>query len=200
VVRILVIVGVLAIGVVVLLSASNASDGGAPAASPGPSTPKTGEASSEDYGAAAAGCVPSKTTLALPPGTGAGAPYPGWVGQGGLWALIGQKATIVGIPDGLPPADADPGVSYFLAKPGGAIVQKFPWFRDHRARGDVSVKGQTIPPGPKPLRAQINNDRGPGKHVVPGNLILPRTGCWRVSAKSGSAKLRFVVWVTTASP
>lgn len=191
--------GTLVIGAIVLLSACSASDHSAPAASPGASAPKTSEASSDDYGAAAAGCVVSKTTVALPPGTGAGAPYPGWVGQGGLWAQVGEKATIVGTSDGQPPASADPGVSYFLAKPGGAIVQKFPWFRGHSARGDVSVKGQTMPPGPKSLRAQINNDRGPAKHVVPGNLIFPRAGCWRVNAKSGSAKLRFVVWVTTAS-
>jgi hypothetical protein len=152
----------------------------------------------EDYGVTAAGCAVSETVVALPPGQRTGVPGAGWVNQDGLGQNIGEKGTIVGTPDGRPPANPDPGVVYFEVK-RGAIRQKYPWFRDRRdrgARGNLSVKGQTIPPGPKPLQTQIQNHRGPTKHVVPGSLSFPRTGCWRVNAKSGKARLSFVVWVT----
>jgi hypothetical protein len=156
--------------------------------------------SDEDYGAAAAGCAVSETVVARPPGQRAGVAEGGWVEHDGLGQNIGEKATIVGTPDGRPPANPDPGVVYFELK-RGAIRQKYPWFRDRRdrrARGNLSVKGQTIQPGPKPVQSRIQNHRGPTKHVVPGNLSFPRTGCWRVNAKSGKARLSFVVWVTVA--
>lgn len=142
-----------------------------------------------DFGAAEANCEVTKAAVGRPP-TGPH-PEPGWITEDGLWVNIGEKSTIFASrTDGAPPGtiSATPG-------PGSSIRAKVPWVRERRAFGALHVRGRRRPGGESLTRAFYDNHLGPTSQVVPGAIVFPREGCWLITASSGQATLRAVLWV-----
>jgi hypothetical protein len=142
-----------------------------------------------DYGAAAAGCAVTKPAVADHPTNGAG-----WLGiaQNGLYVEFGELSTVA-VPSWDPPP-VPAGTTLGSAGRNGKIGAKIPWFRDPRAWGRLRVKGRHLPGG-QPLRARYSNHLGRKSEVVPGGMIFSREGCWKIKARSGSARLEAVIWV-----
>ena len=96
------------------------------------------------------------------------------------------RATFVAVPDG---------------KPGWAFVQRDGWIRTKigwwTADGPPRVSGRRLDRPGRPLR----DDMGPLSYGTPGGpfypslLYFPTTGCWRITATAGGARLVAVVRV-----
>ena len=158
----------------------------------------TGEAPPEDdYGAAAAGCAPTRTQTTDVPRLPGGA-YPGWIVGDGIWLGLGTKtdaATVYASRHGqpAPPADTYPG----SLRPNGSVGVKFLWRRAKRGAGRLWVIGNSTS-GDGQFRLDTGNEY-PRRKFVPSGVFFPSPGCWSLAVKSGKAKLSFVVWVAVGS-
>lgn len=112
---------------------------------------------------------------------------------GPLTGTFGERLTVA-VPRGKddPPL---PGTTLGRSRPGGAVSAKILWRRGRRARGRLSVTGRRLD-GAGRLTARI--DQG---HVAfaPSTLEFSSEGCWRVAARSGSVRARYVVRVVDHS-
>ena len=114
------------------------------------------------------------------------------ISQNGLSFPVGTKSTYAAQH---PQEQHEPPGTYPLdIRRDGSLAGKVPWFRDSRAFGELEVRGTRRPGGDR-LRARYDNHLGPKAEVVPGALIFPRKGCWRITATSGDARLKATVWV-----
>lgn len=148
-----------------------------------------------DYGAAAAGCNVSETQVADPDGGGVAQPRPGWISSEGLLVTFGESSTIA-VPS--PPDSPEPPGTYPGDWVRGGIGAKIPWFRERgrpRARGELRVRSVRLPGRNIVARGDYTNHLGTNSRVVPGGMVFPREGCWRVTGKSGRATLRATIWV-----
>ncbi len=127
----------------------------------------------------------------------AGAVGGGWTANSGLATYIGQGATVF-VGGGIAT-----GSTLGFAQPDGSIVAKFLWVRDRPASGVLRVTGHDLfHPGER-LVAQLGQPTasadalgqptGPAGEFVPSHLIFRTSGCWQVTARSGLARLTFVV-------
>lgn len=133
-------------------------------------------------------CRVTSANGSTPPGQ---APDPGWHGLGGLWTYLGPKSTIVATRD---PAKRPEGTLVGRAQSHGSIYAKFPWFRDRRAWGKLTIRGSPLYGRRARLTTKLGA-RGAQASFIPSSLIFGRTGCWKVSAQSGKASLSLVMRV-----
>lgn len=187
-------IGLLVLGAALLAAAASTGSGASTAAVAGEVPPDDEYVipPDDDYGAGAAGCAVTESSVTRPPTFAAA--FPGWIAQNGLWVNVGEKSTIAGTASGYgQPTDTLGG----KVTPNGAIGTKSAVFRDHRAWGLLRVRGRRLPgrPGSKRLRSFYSNHLGRKSKVVPGAMVFPREGCWRIKARSGKARLVAVVWV-----
>jgi len=87
-----------------------------------------------------------------------------------------------------------PGTTEGRPRPNGAVYAKILWRRDpRRARGRMRVTGRRLDTAlPGSLRATLNQAYS---DFVPSTLIFSSAGCWSVTARSGKARVRYVVRV-----
>jgi len=90
-----------------------------------------------------------------------------------------------------------PDGSYFadIAR-DGSIEAKLGWWR--AVEGRLRVEGRRLDRRAPPLRADIPDGYGPTGLQVTG-ITFPTQGCWKVVGRVGSARLAFVVRVTTTA-
>lgn len=122
-----------------------------------------------------------------PTGCDVAAPKPGSAISGSF----GSKLTVF-VPrhedDGVPV-----GMTQGRRQPDGSIYAKILWRRDpKRAGGRLRVTGRRLDGPGSRLRANL--DQGHRK-FVPSALIFSDPGCWRVRARAGTARVRYVVQV-----
>ena len=175
--RLLVIVGVLGAGT---LGALATNDSGRSAPSAGPVAASVGVAAREpavgDHRAAAAGCQVTGTRVGRPPG--ARRATSGWIEGDGLWIQPGDGTTFH---------------TRFIQREG-ALRIAIHWRRENRALGRLWIGGHALPGPGRGFRFSIER-KEPTRHLVRSVMWFRREGCWRITAKSGEARLKFVVWV-----
>lgn len=142
-------------------------------------------------------CAVSRPGGNLPAGVVGGGG--GEIGNSGLATYIGQGATVF-VGGGIAT-----GSALGFAQPDGSIVAKFLWVRDFRASGVLRVTGRDLFNPRERLVAQLGQPTasadalgqptGPAGEFVPSHLIFRTSGCWQVTARSGAARLAFVVRV-----
>jgi hypothetical protein len=149
-------------------------------------------AAAEDYGAAAAGCDVTETQVADVPRTPYG-PTPGWVVGDGLWLTFGPPSAIVlGSRDG---RQGSPNAYPGSIGRDGSIRVKWLWRRAKKGSGRLWVLGRDQ----SGRRFRVDTgDQYQQRKFVPSGVRFPGAGCWRVTAKSGKARIRFVVWVAAS--
>ncbi|MEO6858289.1 MAG: hypothetical protein ABI323_06840 [Solirubrobacteraceae bacterium] len=132
-------------------------------------------------------CPVSRPGGNLPAGVAGGGE--GEIGNSGLATYIGQGATVF-VGGGIAT-----GSALGFAQPDGSIFAKFLWVRDFRASGVLRVTGRDLfNPGER-LVALLRQPTGPAGEFVPSHLVFRTSGCWQVNARSGPARLAFVVRV-----
>lgn len=86
-----------------------------------------------------------------------------------------------------------PGATEGRPRPNGAVYAKILWRRDpRRARGRMRVTGRRLDEAGGSLRANLDQGHS---DFVPSSLIFSSAGCWSVTARSGKARVRYVVRV-----
>lgn len=121
-------------------------------------------------------------------------------------ASFGARQTVIAArPDEVPDVISDELDTYLkkqgavLARRGqnGRVTVKVAWERDRRAAGVLEVTGKRLNRRGGRFRAEINGLYG-GKRfapIVPSEVFLSSTGCWRVRARAGKARVTYVVLV-----
>ncbi len=130
-------------------------------------------------------CLVSRPHGTPPPGALGG----GWIANSGLATGIGQGATVF-VGGGIAT-----GSTLGFAQTDGSIFAKFLWVRDFRASGVLRVTGRDLFNPEERLVAQLGQATGPAGEFVPSHLIFRTSGCWEVTARSGLARLGFVIRV-----
>ena len=101
-------------------------------------------------------------------------------------------------------AVALPRRSTFVAVPegqaGGAFIQDDGWIRTKvgwwRKRGELRVTGRRLDAPARRLRADVGPPSWTSSgEFIPSLLYFPSTGCWRLTATAGGARLDAVVRV-----
>jgi hypothetical protein len=84
----------------------------------------------------------------------------------------------------------------------GQVSMKAGWVRDRRAAGSLDVTGKRLNRSGGRFRAEVNRLYGGEKFakVVPSVLFFGSTGCWRIRAKAGHARVTYVVQVRYPRP
>ena len=128
-------------------------------------------------------CPVSKTTSRPVPGRSSFN-----FGNARIAVALPVGARFVAIPDGSPR-----GGQAFIQKDGW-IRTKLGWFT---VRGGPRIGGRRVDGTGRPLRANV----GPLSYTsngtfYPSLLYFPTTGCWRITASAGGARLSAVVNVT----
>jgi hypothetical protein len=142
-----------------------------PSASGGTATPPPDSAP-------AARCEVSETQVLDPDGEGVAPASDGWIVSEGLFVNFGENSTI------------DWG-----RRVRDGIYAKILWRRDSSARGTLRVKATRLPERDTVVKGHYTNHLGPDSEVIPGSIIFPHPGCWRVTGKSGRATLRATIRV-----
>jgi hypothetical protein len=75
----------------------------------------------------------------------------------------------------------------------GSVSQKFLWLGTRHGAKRLRVRGRRLDAPAPPLRSRISQHLAP--KLWPSGLIFPTTGCWRVKARAGSARISFVLLV-----
>lgn len=143
------------------------------------------QASSDDLGAAAAGCPATPIVGVDPP---PGERGNSWIYGDGIWTEdFGGPVAAVAL----------------HLKRNGTLSIKFQWWRDsrvHRTKGKLRVRGRRWPGGDHLLRFhQTPGFTVPKAKFRASHVTFPGPGCWWMSAKAGNARLHFVLWVIRAA-
>lgn len=119
---------------------------------------------------------------------------------------FGRRQTVIAVRPGEVPGVVTDELDAYLKEQGavlgrrrqnGQISVKAGWVRDRRAAGSLSVTGKRLNRSGGRFRAEINRLYGGDKFakVVPSELFPSSTGCWRIRAKAGGARVTYVVLV-----
>jgi hypothetical protein len=136
--------------------------------------------------AAASACHPTHPNASTPPGERRD---PLHHGNGRLWTALppGGRLALGGplfvqgryAPAGVPGLHRD-----------GSATTKFYWWGGRAAGSRLRIAGRRIGGGDA-LRAHVGSGEARSPHFWPSYLTFARSGCWRVSARAGRARLRF---------
>ena len=141
---------------------------------------------------AAARCHVTHPNGRTPPGEG---PSASNHGAHGLWTVLPLDG-VLRITTATP---VPPGETFGTVSPSGALRTKFPWWGSKSAAAKLTIRGTRIDGRARSLRLTV----GPGAtahapHFWPTRLRFARPGCWRVTARSGHARLTFTLSVRRA--
>lgn len=84
----------------------------------------------------------------------------------------------------------------------GSTGGKSMWRRDRRAKGRLHVWGKRLDAPVGRFHAVIDRTYGGKRYspFVPGTLNFSTTGCWRIKARAGQARVTYVVLVRRPAP
>jgi hypothetical protein len=136
----------------------------------------------------AAACDVTEPNGDTPPGEERGGHHHG---NGRLWTVLPSGGQLV-VPDVVRRGEAG-------LQPDGSIRTKFPWWGGRSARRRLRIKGRRLDGRAAPLRARIRRGYTEAPYFWATMLRFPTEGCWRVTGRSGRAKLRFVLSVSVAA-
>lgn len=93
-----------------------------------------------------------------------------------------------------------PGETFGTMSPDGSLNTKFPWWGSRSAAAKLTIRGTRLDGQARRLR--LTGGSGPtanSPHFWPTRLRFSTPGCWRVTAKSGRARLTFTISVHSAN-
>jgi hypothetical protein len=119
---------------------------------------------------------------------------------------FGARQTVIVVGRGEIPGVVSEELDAYLKEQGAVLGRreengwmsvKAGWERDRRAAGRLKVTGKRLNRRGGRFRAEVSPVYG-GKRfarIVPSDLFLSSTGCWRVRARAGKARVTYVVLV-----
>jgi hypothetical protein len=118
-------------------------------------------------------------------------------GRGGLWTTFATDGHLR-ITDARPVPD---GMTFGTVRGDGSLETKFPWWGSRRATHRIVIRGRRLDGVAAPFVRRYRDHAGAtsAPHFWATRLRFSRAGCWRVSARSGRARLSFVVSVVPAA-
>jgi hypothetical protein len=141
--------------------------------------------------AAARTCPVTIPNGSTPPGEHASADNHG---NGTLWTglpLDGRMVVSASL-------QSPPGTFFGQIHADGSISEKFPWWGARSAGSRLMVAGARLDAHARPLRATVVPGIAHSPHFWATRLTFANSGCWRVTARAGAAKLSFVISVSAA--
>lgn len=122
---------------------------------------------------------------------------------------FGPRYTVIAVRDGEVPRSSEREFDDYLTRRGAVIGRRLEdgwisikagWQRDRRATGRLEVSGKLLNRRGGRFRALINRLYGGARFakVVPSELRVSSSGCWRFTARAGKARVSYVVQVRTA--
>jgi hypothetical protein len=117
-------------------------------------------------------------------------------GKRGLWTVLPQDGVLLISMTRPPP----PGTTGGTIHADGSLSTKFPWWGSRLAASKLKIRGRRLDAPARRLRLMV----GPGAtarspHFWATRLRFASSGCWRVTARSGRARLRFTIAVRSAA-
>lgn len=115
-----------------------------------------------------------------------------WHGEKGFWINLDSRSTIVAVKRPPPPPGTYPG--RFVGRQ--SVYAKLGWRRQDGLVGLLRVSATRV--DAKSARAKVtlaSDYNSAGSSIVPGSLVFPTPGCWRLDAKQGNRTLKFFVAV-----
>jgi hypothetical protein len=117
-------------------------------------------------------------------------------GKRGLWTLLPLDGVLRITTTSPAPAGETGGQIH----PDGSLSTKFPWWGSRSAAAKLTVRGRRLDGQARRLRLAV----GPGAtarspHFWPTMPRFAKAGCWRVTARSGRARLTFTIFVRRAA-
>jgi hypothetical protein len=141
---------------------------------------------------AAAACHVTHPNGRTPPG---GNPSESFHGKHGLWTVLPLDGALR-ITSTRP---VPPGEYFGQISDDGALSTKFPWWGSKSAAAKLTIHGTHIDGRARPLRVTVGQGASANSpHFWPTRLRFARPGCWRVTGKSGHARLTFTLAVSRA--
>lgn len=149
--------------------------------------------SGESSASADAGCRVTHPNGSTPPGE---APSDTHHGRRGLWTVLPPDGLLVITATG----SSRPGTTFGQIHRDGSLSTKFPWWGSRSAAEKLSIRGRRLDGQARLLRMTA----GPGAkarspHFWPTRLRFAEPGCWRVTARSGRARLTFTFLLSRAT-
>jgi hypothetical protein len=130
-----------------------------------------------------------------PPG---GRPSETHHGKHGLWTVLPRDGMLVITTTTTRPSP--PGTTLGKIYPDGSLSTKFPWWGSRSAAAKLRIRGRRLDGHARRLRLSVGS--GPtstSPHFWPTWPRFSRQGCWRVTARSGRARLAFTIDVRSAA-
>lgn len=153
------------------------------------STPAPAAVAPEQRASAAATCDTTIANGSTPPGERRSSSHHG---NGKLWVGAHRRGEFIvsrDIKEGRAGLQED-----------GSIRTKYPWWGSSRAGRRLRLTGVALDGEPDRLIASVGqgSSTAGASRFWPTIVRYPRAGCWRVTGRAGTARLRFVVRVRFA--
>jgi hypothetical protein len=113
-------------------------------------------------------------------------------GQRGLWTVLPRDGMLVITTTRPPP----PGTTFGKIYPDGSLSTKFPWWGSRSAAAKLRIRGRRLDEHARRLRLTVGRGaiaRSPHFWATWPRFASP--GCWRVTGRSGRARLTFTITV-----
>jgi hypothetical protein len=117
-------------------------------------------------------------------------------GKRGLWTVLPHDGVLVITTTRPPP----PGTTFGKIYPDGSLSTKFAWWGSRSAAAKLRIRGRRLDAPARRLRLTVG--AGPTARSPHFWATWPRfasPGCWRVTARSGRARLTFTIAVGSAA-
>jgi hypothetical protein len=123
-------------------------------------------------------------------------PSPSIHGTHGLWTPLPLDG-VLRISDTTP---LEPDETFGTLHRDGSLSTKFPWWGSTAAAKKLTIRGRRLDGDARPLRltAGAGSNATNSPYFWATRLRFAEPGCWKVSAKSGRARLTFIVAVQRA--
>src|SRR5262249_46357943 len=111
--------------------------------------------------------------------------------RGAISVNIGEKATFIASDPGY---HAPAGTMLAQHQRDGSVYAKFLWLRTKRAYGRFRITGLEVNKPSLHVRPDVDPHLLESPYV-PSDIVFPRPGCYRITARAGKGRLRFVIKV-----
>jgi hypothetical protein len=118
-------------------------------------------------------------------------PDHGTHGRGSISVFIGSKATFIAADKSYHWPD---GTMLAQHLRDGTIYAKLLWTRTRRAYGRFRITGLEVNKPSLHVRPDLDPHLLESPYV-PSDIVFPRSGCYRITARAGKGRLRFVIKV-----
>ena len=145
---------------------------------------------------ASVACHVTKPNGSTPP---RGRPSDTHHGKRGLWTVLPRDGMLVITTTTTRPSP--PGTTFGKIYPDGSLSTKFAWWGSRSAAAKLRIRGRRLDAPARRLRLTVGTGataRSP--HFWPTWPRFASRGCWRVTARSGRARLTFTIAVRNAAP